>query len=30
MSDPDMPPIFEEAGLEGRPQSAEHIRSTEV
>lgn len=30
MSDPDMPPIFEEAGLEGRPQSAEHVRSTEV
>jgi hypothetical protein len=28
MSDPDMPAIFQEAGLEGRPQSAEPAGET--
>jgi hypothetical protein len=26
MSDPDMPAIFEEGGLQGRPQAAEFAR----
>jgi hypothetical protein len=30
MSDPDMPAIFQEAGLQGRPQSAEHVRAHDV
>jgi hypothetical protein len=30
MSDPDMPAIFEEAGLQGRPQSAEFARRHDV
>ena len=29
MSDPDMPPIFEDAGLQGRPQAAEPAGQTE-
>ena len=29
LSDPDMPPIFEQAGLQGRPQSAEPAGQTE-
>jgi hypothetical protein len=30
MSDPDMPAIFEEAGLQGRPQAAELAREHDV
>jgi hypothetical protein len=29
MSDPDMPPIFQDAGLQGRPQAAEPAGETE-
>ena len=30
LSDPDMPAIFEEAGLQGRPEKAELAREVEV
>jgi hypothetical protein len=30
MSDPDMPAIFEEAGLQGRPEKAELAREADV
>jgi len=30
MSDPDMPPIFQEAGLQGRPESAKLARQHDV
>jgi hypothetical protein len=30
MSDPDMPAIFEDAGLQGRPQAAELVREHQV
>jgi hypothetical protein len=30
MSDPEMPAIFQEAGLEGRPQTAELVRQHDV
>jgi hypothetical protein len=30
ISDPDMPPIFEEAGLQGRPEKAELAREHEA
>jgi hypothetical protein len=26
MSDPEMPAIFQEAGVQGRPEAAEHVR----
>ena len=29
MSDPDMPPIFQDAGIQGRPQAAEPAGETE-
>jgi hypothetical protein len=29
MSDPEMPAIFQEAGLQGRPQAAEHAGETD-
>lgn len=29
LSDPEMPPIFQEAGLQGRPQSAEPAGQTD-
>ena len=30
LSDPDMPPIFQEAGMQGRPQPAEHVRTVDA
>jgi hypothetical protein len=30
LADPDMPPIFQQAGLQGRPESAELVREVEV
>ena len=30
MSDPDMPAIFQEGGLQGRPQPAEHVKAVDA
>ena len=30
LSDPDMPAIFQEAGMQGRPQAAEHVREVDA